>query len=158
MNLGSEILNIRKEQQLTQEEFGKLFHVTRQTVSNWENEKSYPDLQVLVDMSDRFEISLDTLLKEDPKMVASIDKERILGTIKREKSIIDFFSGAGTGLLISCLFSPDSARRTLVMLVGIIMIGIGWYKKSKSDKRVFKYMEEHGEESGKGPRLLDRDK
>lgn len=158
MNLGSEILNIRKEQQLTQEEFGKLFHVTRQTVSNWENEKSYPDLQVLVDMSDRFEISLDTLLKEDPKMVASIDKERILGTIKREKSIIDFFSGAGTGLLISCLFSPDSARRTLVMLVGIIMIGIGWYKKSKSDKRVFKYMEEHGEESGKSPRLLDRDK
>lgn len=158
MNLGSEILNIRKEQQLTQEEFGKLFHVTRQTVSNWENEKSYPDLQVLVDMSDRFKISLDTLLKEDPKMVASIDKERILGTIKREKSIIDFFSGAGTGLLISCLFSPDSARRTLVMLVGIIMIGIGWYKKSKSDKRVFKYMEEHGEESGKSPRLLDRDK
>lgn len=158
MNLGSEILNIRKEQQLTQEEFGKLFHVTRQTVSNWENEKSYPDLQVLVDMSDRFEISLDTLLKEDPKMVASIDKERILGTIKREKSIIDFFSGAGTGLLISCLFSPDSARRTLVMLVGIIMIGIGWYKKSKSDKRVFKYMEEHGEESGKSPRILDRDK
>lgn len=158
MNLGSEILNIRKEQQLTQEEFGKLFHVTRQTVSNWENEKSYPDLQVLVDMSDRFKISLDTLLKENPKMVASIDKERILGTIKREKSIIDFFSGAGTGLLISCLFSPDSARRTLVMLVGIIMIGIGWYKKSKSDKRVFKYMEEHGEESGKSPRLLDRDK
>lgn len=157
MNLGSEILNIRKEQQLTQEEFGKLFHVTRQTVSNWENEKSYPDLQVLVDMSDRFKISLDTLLKENPKMVASIDKERILGTIKREKSIIDFFSGAGTGLLISCLFSPDSARRTLVMLVGIIMIGIGWYKKSKSDKRVFKYMEEHGEESGKSPRLLDRD-
>ena len=47
MNLGNQILNIRKEQQLTQEEFGRLFHVTRQTVSNWENEKSYPDLQVL---------------------------------------------------------------------------------------------------------------
>lgn len=47
MNLGNQILNIRKEQQLTQEEFGRLFHVTRQTVSNWENEKSDPDLQVL---------------------------------------------------------------------------------------------------------------
>ena len=47
MNLGNQILNIRKEQQLTQEEFGRLFHVTRQTVSNWENKKSYPDLQVL---------------------------------------------------------------------------------------------------------------
>ncbi|MCI6469368.1 MAG: helix-turn-helix domain-containing protein [Lachnospiraceae bacterium] len=30
-------MNIRKENQFTQEEFGKLFHVTRQTVSNWEN-------------------------------------------------------------------------------------------------------------------------
>ena len=93
MNLGNQILNIRKEQQLTQEEFGRLFHVTRQTVSNWENEKSYPDLQVLVDMSNRFEISLDILLKEDSRMVRAIDKERILGTVKHEKSIIDFFYG-----------------------------------------------------------------
>ena len=90
MNLGNQILNIRKEQQLTQEEFGRLFHVTWQTVSNWENEKSYPDLQVLVDMSNRFEISLDILLKEDSRMVRAIDKERILGTVKHEKSIIDF--------------------------------------------------------------------
>ena len=36
---------------------GKIFHVTRQTVSNWENEKSYPDLQIL-DISNRFDISL----------------------------------------------------------------------------------------------------
>ena len=48
MNIGNQILNIRKEKQLTQEEFGRLFHVTRQTVSNWENGKSYPDLQILV--------------------------------------------------------------------------------------------------------------
>lgn len=39
MNIGNQISAIRKEQQLTQEQFGSLFHVTRQTVSNWENEK-----------------------------------------------------------------------------------------------------------------------
>ena len=39
---------------VSQEEFGKLFHVTRQTVSNWENGKSYPDLQILVSMSNQF--------------------------------------------------------------------------------------------------------
>lgn len=55
MNIGNQILNIRKEKQLTQEEFGKLFHVTRQTVSNWENGKSYPDLQVLVDISNQLQ-------------------------------------------------------------------------------------------------------
>ena len=53
MNIGNQILNIRKENQLTQEEFGILFHVTRQTVSNWENGKSYPDLQILVSMSNQ---------------------------------------------------------------------------------------------------------
>ena len=64
-DIGNQILNIRKENQLTQEEFGKLFHVTRQTVSNWENGKSYPELQILVSISDQFSVSLDTLLKED---------------------------------------------------------------------------------------------
>ena len=61
MNIGNQILNIRKENQLTQEVFGKLFHVTRQTVSNWENGKRYPELQILVSISDQFGVSVDTL-------------------------------------------------------------------------------------------------
>lgn len=69
MSIGKSILQIRKEKGLSQEKFGELFHVTRQTVSNWENEKSYPDLHTLVTISDLFEISLDTLLKEDKQMV-----------------------------------------------------------------------------------------
>ena len=142
MNIGNQILNIRKENQLTQEEFGKLFHVTRQTISNWENGKSYPDLQVLVDISNQFGVSLDTLLKEDSKMVQSIDKERAMGIIKHEKSIVGFFTGAGIGIVVSCLFSPDSSIRTTAIIVGIIMIGIGWYKKSKNDKKIFQYMKE----------------
>lgn len=87
MNIGNQISNIRKEQQLTQEEFGRLFHVTRQTVSNWENEKSYPDLQILVDMSNQFEISWNLswyIIKGEFQMVKAIDKERVLGTIKHE--------------------------------------------------------------------------
>ena len=142
MDLANQILNIRKEQKLTQEEFGKLFYVTRQTVSNWENGKSYPDLGILIDISNRFEVSLDSLLKGDSKMVKAIDKERILGTVKKEKSIIDFFTGAGTGIVASCLFAPDSTIRTLIIVVGLTMIGIGWFKKEKNDRKVFKYMEE----------------
>lgn len=147
MNIGNQISAIRKEQQLTQEQFGSLFHVTRQTVSNWENEKSYPDLQMLIDISNRFEISLDTLIKEDSKMVKAIDKERVLGKIKKEKSIIDFFTGAGTGIIVSCLLSPDSIRRTVVIIIGLVMIGIGWYKKTRYDNKVFRYMEEFKEDS-----------
>ena len=65
MQLGQMIAKIRKEQGLTQEAFAEKFHVTRQTVSNWENEKSYPDLRTLVKISDMFHISLDVLLKGD---------------------------------------------------------------------------------------------
>ena len=59
MSIGNQIMSIRRERQLTQEQFGSLFHVTRQTVSNWENGKSYPDLQLLVAISDQLGISLD---------------------------------------------------------------------------------------------------
>ena len=142
MDIANQILNIRKEHKFTQEEFGRLFYVTRQTVSNWENGKSYPDLQILVDISNRFEISLDSLLKGDSKMVKAIDMERTLGMIKREKSVIDFFTGAGTGIVASCLFSPDSTIRTLAIIVGLIMIGIGWYKKDKYDKKLFQHAED----------------
>ena len=147
MNIGNQILNIRKEKQLTQEQFGSLFHVTRQTVSNWENQKSYPDLQMLIDISNQFEISLDTLIKEDSKMVKTIDKERVLGKIKKEKAVIEFFTGAGTGIIVSCLLSPDSIRRTVVIIIGLVMIGIGWYKKTRYDNKVFRYMEEFKEDS-----------
>ena len=49
--------------------------------------------------------------------------------MKKEKSIIEFFVGAGTGIIVSCLLSPDSIRRTAAIIIGLIMIGIGWYKK-----------------------------
>ena len=75
MQLGQMIAKIRKEQGLTQEAFAEKFHVTRQTVSNWENEKSYPDLCTIVKISDMFHISLDVLLKGDSVMVQNIDKK-----------------------------------------------------------------------------------
>ena len=95
---------------------------------------------VQIPLSNQFDVSLDILLKEDSKMVQSIDKERVMGTIKHEKSVVDFFTGAGTGMIVSCLFSPDSPVRTAVIIVGIIMLCIGRYKKSKSDKMVFQYI------------------
>ena len=142
MDIGKQISNIRKEHQLTQEEFGRLFHVTRQTVSNWENRKSFPDLQMLVEISNQFNVSLDTLLKGDCKMIKAMDKERVMGMLKREQSITDFFTGAGTGIVVSCLFSPNSAIRTAVILVGLVMISIGWYRKAIYDKKVIKFLNE----------------
>ena len=74
MELGKNIAKIRKDNNLTQDDFAEKYFVTRQTISNWEIGKSYPDLETLVKISNDFNISLDILLKEDNKMVQEIDK------------------------------------------------------------------------------------
>ena len=141
MNIGNAITEIRKTQGLTQEEFGALFHVTRQTVSNWENEKNYPDLQILVNISDQFNVSLDQLLKSDQQMILQIDKERSLGKLRCEKKIIDFLNGAGTGLILGCLYSPDTCRKALTITIAIIMIITGNCLKTKYDEKMEKYLQ-----------------
>lgn len=141
MNIGDQITSVRREQQLTQEQFGGMFHVTRQTVSNWENGKSYPDLQTLIAISDRFGVSLDTLLIGDTAMVKVIDRERVLGKVKREQSVTSFFTGAGTGLVASCVLAPASSVRTAVFIVGFLMICIGWWKRAQCDRKMLAYME-----------------
>lgn len=146
MNIGNQIISIRKERQLTQEQFGALFHVTRQTVSNWENGKSYPDLQLLIAISDQFGVSLDTLLKEDAKMVKAIDRERGLGAVKREKAVNHFFTSAGTGLIASCVISPASAARTAIFIAGFLMILIGWWKQSHWEEKLLSGLAENADE------------
>ena len=83
MELGKNIAKIRKDNKLTQDDLAEKYFVTRQTISNWENGKSYPDLETLVKISDDFKISLDVLIKEDNKMVKDISKKQ-----KRYKWII----------------------------------------------------------------------
>jgi len=103
MSISTQIQHIRMEKNITQEEFGKLFHVTRQTVSNWENEKSYPDLQTLVAISDTFDVSLDVLLKDDNKMMKAMDEERLLGIFTKEQKEIATFFGEIMGYAIDCI-------------------------------------------------------
>ena len=75
MNLGKRIVEIRKDKNMSQEAFAELFNVTRQTVSNWENLKSYPDIETLIKISNTFNISLDVLLKEDKRLIKDINNK-----------------------------------------------------------------------------------
>ncbi len=70
---------------LTQEQVANDFFITRQTISSWENEKTYPDIASLIKLSDYYHISLDTLLKEDSGMKEYLEKKSV------EKSIIPMF-------------------------------------------------------------------
>ena len=75
MNLGNKINEIRKENNMSQEEFAEALNVSRQTVSNWENYKNYPDIATIILISNKFNISLDILLKGDKKMIKDLDKK-----------------------------------------------------------------------------------
>ena len=65
MNISKQLKSYRKKFNLSQEDLADIIHVSRPTISNWENGKSYPDLQSLLLLSDYFKISLDELVKGD---------------------------------------------------------------------------------------------
>ena len=79
MELGKQIKKHRQEVQLSQEKLADRVYVSRQTISNWENDKSYPDVNSLVLLSEIFQISLDNLIKEDIEVMKDvIQKEEIV--------------------------------------------------------------------------------
>ena len=78
MELGKQIKKHRQEVQLSQEKLADRVYVSRQTISNWENDKSYPDVNSLVLLSEIFQISLDNLIKGDIEVMKDvIQKEEI---------------------------------------------------------------------------------
>lgn len=76
MELGRQIKKYRAEAKMSQEELADKIFVSRQTISNWENDKNYPDIKSLVLMSEVFHVSLDHLIKGDlEKMKREIDAQ-----------------------------------------------------------------------------------
>ena len=65
MEIGTQIKRYRNELKLSQEELAEKVFVTRQTISNWETEKNYPDIHSVLLLSSIFNISLDQLIKGD---------------------------------------------------------------------------------------------
>ena len=65
MTLGEKITQIRKGAQLSQEQFGQMLGVSRQSVSKWESDLAQPELKTIVEMSKTFGVSLDELLKDE---------------------------------------------------------------------------------------------
>ena len=65
MEVGKQIKNFRQDLKLSQEELASKIFVTRQTISNLENGKNYPDVNSLIMLSQLFTTSLDILVKGD---------------------------------------------------------------------------------------------
>lgn len=87
MELGKQIKIHRQEAQMTQEELADRVYVSRQTVSNWENDKSYPDVNSLVLLSEVFQISLDKLIKGDIDVMKEVIKQEEIAKLNRYSAI-----------------------------------------------------------------------
>ncbi|MEE1060586.1 MAG: helix-turn-helix domain-containing protein [Ruminococcus sp.] len=87
MELSKQIRKYRTEAKLSQEELAEKIFVSRQTISNWENDKNYPDIKSLVLMSEVFQVSLDNLIKGDiERMKKEIDAQEY-AKFQRESNI-----------------------------------------------------------------------
>ncbi|HHP5798230.1 TPA: helix-turn-helix domain-containing protein [Streptococcus pyogenes] len=79
MEIGQQIIRYRKQQALSQEELAEKVYVSHQSISNWENDKTYPDIHSLLLLSQIFQASLDQLIKGDiEKMkytITQVDKK-----------------------------------------------------------------------------------
>ena len=72
--IGKKLKEARINSGLTQEQVAEDIKVTRQTISNWENERSYPDIMNVIDLSNLYSLSLDDLLKGDDKMIEHLEE------------------------------------------------------------------------------------
>ena len=83
MELGKQIKKHRVTAQLSQEELAERIYVSRQTISNWENDKSYPDVNSLVLLSETFQVSLDKLITGDIDIMKDVIQREEVEKMKR---------------------------------------------------------------------------
>ena len=90
MEIGQKLKDARVHSGLTQEVVAEKINVSRQTISNWENEKSYPDIISVIELSNLYCISLDDLLKGDSKMIEHLEEST--NVVKSNKKLIGAIS------------------------------------------------------------------
>ena len=83
MELGSQIKKYRNELALSQDALAEKVYVSRQTISNWENGKSYPDVNSLILLSEVFQTSLDDLIKGDVEVMREQVRSEDIRAFKR---------------------------------------------------------------------------
>ncbi|MBP3597582.1 MAG: helix-turn-helix transcriptional regulator [Clostridia bacterium] len=76
MQIGNQIKKYRQKLNLSQEELADKIFVTRQTISNWENDKNYPDIKSISLLCNLFDVSLDQFIEGDVEEMKKIISEK----------------------------------------------------------------------------------
>lgn len=130
MDIGLQIKKFREQQKISQEELALKIFVSRQTISNWETNKSCPDVKSLIALSNIFNVSLDDFIKEDIKEMREIVEK---ATIKKFNVISIVFLIELIIVTISAypLFSIDGY---IGVIIWICLFAITLYTASKIEK------------------------
>lgn len=175
MEIGSRIREHRSALGLSQDELAGRVYVSRQTISSWENDKTYPDVQSLLLLSEIFGTSVDSLIKGDvDTMTKTIEKDAL--TFKRLGFVMLVF----LLLMIAALvwlsaqlvvwdWPAEQTVPTVVLAVtlwGVAMFAAAWADRIKKEHDLVTYHEilafQTGEpidrdtEKGRRERLIPR--
>lgn len=142
MEIGKQIRRYRTERKLSQDALADKIYVTRQTISNWENDRNYPDIRSLVLLSNVFGVSLDILVKGDLEKMKEQIKEEDIRAFNRDGVIYSV-------LLITMIVSPIPLTHFLgwggAILWGMIGIAAFYFalrvEKKKKDYDIQTYRE-----------------
>ncbi|OFI48540.1 hypothetical protein BG261_06490 [Floricoccus tropicus] len=130
MELSKQIKEHRARLEISQEQLAEKMYVSRQTISNWENERSYPDVHNLLLLAAIFDVTLDQLVKGDVKIM----KEKISQANFNKSSYIMLISSilSAISLGITIPFINSSLNWSLLIPIGFLLPG--FYYATKIDK------------------------
>ena len=145
MDLSHQIKKYRKQLAFSQEELAEKLYVSRQTISNWENERSYPDIHNLLLLSVLFDVSLDDLVKGD---VEKMKENVTLTELNKYTKIMLFFMLLTLISVGPSLFLPGNWRLAfplifwIASMYGAIKVeGLKKQENIKTYKEIVAFME-----------------
>ena len=119
MELSKTIKRLRTEKGWSQETLAEKAYVSRQTISNWENEKNYPDVHSLLILSDLFGVSLDELIKGDVETMKNTIHNKDASALKRAQ-----WCGVIGLILLTAVVTPIYEHfGTVGMVIGSLLAG-----------------------------------
>lgn len=112
MELKDRLKEKRTQANYTQKELAEILNVSRQTISSWEVGRTYPDLDMIIALSDLYNTPLDLLLKEDSALVADIT-EKVKKSQRRKilNAILLLFVGLLVGIGLSSLIREANNQK-----------------------------------------------
>ena len=118
MEIGKKLRNARTRSGFTQEKAAEEIGVARQTISNWENEKSYPDIVSVIRLSTLYSVSLDELLKGDEEMIDHLEESTNI--VNSNKKLI---AAVAANMIVLIIFSGVIPNNRY-FLVGIFVLAL----------------------------------